>query len=151
VIATLNKGKQLMESRLLARQTFTASLVVVWVFVVILMSARPVHSAPPHDDPVPGSATLDMILNTIIPPRDRIDLARRLLGVTDIPAPPTVAPPELQIGDVQTFWADNVEQDFSFQVNAELVYKTEHVYMFVEVGWDIDRRRSNSRLRRLRT
>jgi hypothetical protein len=39
---------------------------------------------------------------------------------------------------VQTFWADNVEQDFSFQVNAELVYKTEHVYMFVEVGWDID-------------
>lgn len=127
-----------MGSRLLARQTITTSIVVVWVVLLILMSAGPVQSAPPRDEPLPGSATLDMIQNTIIPPRDRIDLARRLLGVTDIPAPPTVAPPELQIGDGQTFWVENVDQDFSFQVDARLVYKTEHVYMFVEVGWDID-------------
>jgi immune inhibitor A len=90
---------------------------------------------PPAQD---GHATLTTMQDTLVPPRDRLDLARRLLGVTDIPAPPTVAPPELAIGTVMTFWADNLSQDRSFQVDAELVYKTEHVYMFVRVGQAVD-------------
>jgi immune inhibitor A len=86
----------------------------------------------------PGGTTLSLIEQTIVPTRDRIDLARRLLGVTDIPAPPTVAPPEHEIGDVVTFWAGNVEDDSSFQLDATLVYKTDHVYMFVENGYNVD-------------
>jgi hypothetical protein len=89
-------------------------------------------------DPPPGGETLHMVQNTLIPPRDRIDLAQRLLGVTNIPEPPTVAPPELEIGHVMSFWADNLDEDFAFEVDAELVYKTDHVYMFVEVGYDTD-------------
>jgi immune inhibitor A len=80
----------------------------------------------------PGDDTLTAIQNVAIPQRDRLDLARRLLGVENIPAPPTVAPPELQIGDEQTFWADNLQDDYAFQVRARLVYSTPHVYMFVE-------------------
>ncbi len=85
-------------------------------------------------DPASGSHSLALLQSTIIPPRDRIDLARRLLGLVDVPAPPTEPPPELALGDVITFWADNLDQDYAFQVEAELVHKTDHVYMFVEVG-----------------
>ncbi len=85
-----------------------------------------------------GEETLALLHNTIMPIRDRLDLARRFLGVTDLPAPPTTAPPEIQVGEVVTFWADNLDRD-SFQVDAEMVYKTEHVYMFVEVGQPVDR------------
>ena len=58
-----------------------------------ILIAAPVQSAPPAQEPAPGSETLNMIQTTIIPPRDRIDLARRLLGVTNIPEPPTTAHP----------------------------------------------------------
>lgn len=97
-------------------------------------TATPVPSGGAHD-----GVTLRLVEDTIIPPRDRIDLARRLLGVTDIPAPPTTPPRELKIGTVLTFWADNLDEDESFQVEAQLVYKTAHVYMFVEVGQKVDR------------
>ncbi|HVO69931.1 MAG TPA: choice-of-anchor J domain-containing protein, partial [Aggregatilineaceae bacterium] len=82
----------------------------------------------------PGDDTLAVVQNTFIPQRDRIDLARRLLGVKDIPEPPSATPPERQVGDEVAFWADNLQDDYSFQVQARLVYKTPHVYMFVEDG-----------------
>ncbi len=107
--------------------------------LLIVAVALPVYGAPPvQDTPPHGSGTLASMEDTLIPSRDRIDLARRLLGITDFPAPPTVAPPELEIGTVRTFWADNVNEDRSFQVDAELVYKTAHLYMFVEVGRPVD-------------
>lgn len=84
-----------------------------------------------------GSESLFLIENTIVPSRDRIDLARRLLGVTNIPEPPTTAPLELSVGDVQSFWVDNLDEDYSFQIDAEMVYKTPHIYMFVEVGQQV--------------
>jgi hypothetical protein len=119
---------------------FSRRIVMVSIVILAILAPvggpRAVRSAPPRWDR--GDETLALAQKTIIPPRDRIDLARRLLGVTDIPAPPTVAPPELEIGDRLTFWADNVEADYAFQVEAELVYKTAHVYMFVEVGLNSD-------------
>jgi hypothetical protein len=89
--------------------------------------------------PKPSDETLALIQNTILPPRDRIDLAKRLLGVTVIPEPPAEPAAEYEVGDVVTFWADNLDEDFEFQVEAELVYETEHIYMFVEVGQEVDR------------
>ena len=86
----------------------------------------------------PGSQTLSELIETDIPPRDRIDLARRLLGLSDVPQPPTVPPPELDLGAVLTFWADNLDEDYALQIDAELVYKTAHLYMFVEVGQAVD-------------
>ena len=85
-----------------------------------------------------GSETLAQLAGVTVPPRDRIDLAQRLLGLSDVPQPPTTAPPELDLGAVVTFWADNLDEDYAFQVDAELVYKTAHVYMFVEVGQPVD-------------
>jgi immune inhibitor A len=102
--------------------------------------AFPAQSPSPTPVPValgPGEDTLAAVQNVIIPQRDRLDLARRLLGVANIPEPPTSAPPELQVGDEMTFWADNLRDDYAFQVQARLVYKTPHVYMFVEDGYEV--------------
>ncbi len=60
------------------------------------------------------------------------------MGVTSFPEPPTSAPPEYEIGDVVTFNAENLEEDQTFQVQAELVFKTPHVYMFFQQGADYD-------------
>lgn len=116
------------------RHRFTSLLAGLLIVVIAATGLGPAHSAQPDQGDV---STLDLVLTTIIPPRDRVDLARRLRGVTSVPAPPTSAP-ELQIGALQTFSAHNLDQDFSFQVQAELVYKTEHIYMFVEVGQPVD-------------
>jgi len=104
-------------------------------------SAGAAQSLTPAPTPIaqsPGTAPSAGLGNTLIPPRDRIDLARRLLGLTVVPQPPSEPPPELPLGSVLTFWADNLDEDYAFQVDAELVYKTPHVYMFVEVGQQID-------------
>ena len=81
-----------------------------------------------------GTETLTQLQDTIIPTRDRLELAQRLLGVTDLPAPPTTAPAEYEIGDIETFAADNLVEDYGFTFKAELVAKTDNVYMFVELG-----------------
>lgn len=80
--------------------------------------------------------TLSQLTGVIIPERDRNDLALRLLGVEEIPDPPESAP-AYEVGDVVTFWADNLDEDYQFQVDARLVYATDHIYMFVEEGVDL--------------
>lgn len=127
-----------------------------WWLVVVLVAAGALMASaqgtvpaaqadylltPPAPTPVAQSsgATPSIGLGeTLIPPRDRIDLARRLLGLTEVPPPPSESPPELPLGSVVTFWADNLDEDYAFQVDAELVYRTPHVYMFVEVGQQVD-------------
>jgi len=115
-----------------------------WLFALaaaaLLLSTASGRGAPARaqDAARPGEDSLAQLSAAVVPPRDRLDLARRLLGVTDIPAPPTVAPPELALGTVETFWADNIDQDRSFQLEAELVYKTPHLYVFVERGQQVD-------------
>lgn len=107
-------------------------------------AAMPRPQGPLGQVPTPVAQTLDdagfaQLTEITIPPRDRIDLARRLLGVSEVPQPPTSPPPELDLGAVVTFWADNLDDDYAFQVDAALVYKTAHVYIFVEVGQPVDR------------
>lgn len=106
-----------------------AVVATLLVSVLGLGSLPPLHAQGPMD----GVETLRMVEDTVVPPRDRIDLARRVLGVTDIPEPPTSAP-ERSVGEVRKFWVDNLDEDYSFQVDAQLVYKTAHVYAYVEVA-----------------
>lgn len=116
-------------------KSYLKKLFMSAVIIAVCLPGVAAAQTPKED---PGEDTLFLIESTVIPPRDRIDLAQRLLGVTEIPEPPTETPPELNVGDVITFWADNLDEDFAFQVDAELVYKTEHIYMFVEEDYDLD-------------
>ncbi|WP_119069020.1 choice-of-anchor J domain-containing protein [Aggregatilinea lenta] len=101
--------------------------------LLLVALALPLSAPFAHADG--DEETLRQLEDTVIPARDRVDLAERLLGVTDIPEPPTSAP-ELQVGDVLTFSADNLDQDYQFEIDARLVYATEHIYMFFEEGYD---------------
>lgn len=87
----------------------------------------------PDDD----SGTLERLRVAIVPSRDRVDLARRLLGVTDIPTPPAV-PRTYNLGDREFFNASGGNNGGTRQVEAELVYVTPSVYVWFEVGTNPD-------------
>ena len=100
----------------------------------------PVFSPPPtiNADPPPevSGEVVAELEHAVIPPRDRYDLASRFLGIDNA----TVTPPgEFQVGDRTSFWVDNDDTGQTVEVQAELIYKTDHVYMFVEVGQTFDR------------
>ncbi|MCJ7823914.1 MAG: immune inhibitor A, partial [Anaerolineales bacterium] len=44
----------------------------------------------------------------------------------------------VQVGTVDTFWASNVDTIENFEVQAEMVYASDHVYFWVEQGVDFD-------------
>ncbi len=97
-------------------------------------------TAPPlvrQLDPVPTD-TLEALESTIVPVNDLRELAMRLTGLTDIPE--TLPPPEepFQVGDQQTFWATNIDNNQNFRVDATLEYVTDHAYFWVEDGVSFD-------------
>ncbi len=112
-----------------------SSLALVMVITALLLGG-PVFAQ--SDPPRLGEETVAMLESTLVPARDRIDLAQRLLGAANIPEPPTTAPAEYEVGDVVSFWADNLDEDAEFQLDAELVYKTPHIYMFFQVGESVN-------------
>jgi len=74
--------------------------------------------------------TLDAINAAEVPPRDQYALAIRLLGIPDAQTP--IDPPEFHLGDVQSFYVNNLDTDETLTVDAELVYIADHVYMWVQ-------------------
>ncbi len=93
-------------------------------FILLLVLVNPAVADPVNDT----AAALDA---AVIPPRDRIDLARRLLDVSEI-APPPAEPPAWALGDVQSFWVTNEFENRTFQVEADLRTIGEHIYFWVE-------------------
>ncbi|MEM6527246.1 MAG: hypothetical protein AAF653_03070, partial [Chloroflexota bacterium] len=104
---------------------------------VVLLLLLPMIAAHAQDTPEPPAyPTVDALNAAVVPPRDQTDLARRLRGVTEIPAPPQ-NPAPLAVGTVDTFRADNSAANTSFEVDAELRMVGEHIYLWVEVGQNI--------------
>ncbi len=92
--------------------------------------------------PVPDTAAeTETLLETAeVPVRDLHELAIRLKGLP--PDTPRVAPsgcaPDCPIGTRRLFHVSNVDTDEQFDIYAVLRYKTDHVYMWVEEGVDVD-------------
>ncbi len=100
--------------------------VVVCALVVLTLP----FSLDAQDAPLP----LDQALNTTpIPVRDRVDLARRLLGVTDIPEPPTSAL-AYQVGAQETFSVNDTTNNRIVNVDATLRVVGEHIYIWVQTN-----------------
>jgi hypothetical protein len=83
--------------------------------------------------------TVIALEQAVIPSRDRVSLARRFLGVTDIPAPPTSAP-ERHLGEEATFFASNLVDDAVFEVTATLRVIGQHIYFWVEDHAEVSNR-----------
>ncbi|MEJ2150862.1 MAG: immune inhibitor A [Chloroflexota bacterium] len=71
-------------------------------------------------------------------PRDRYDLAVRFLGV-DLDSVEPPEPISYEVGDVASFWVEDSDTEEVSQVEAELVYITPHLYVWVEQGVRVDR------------
>ncbi len=90
-----------------------------------------VSSPPAHTDA--------LLREVQVPSNDPIDLAARLrpeLGV--VPEVVNDTPPHYEVGDVISFWVGNSDTDENWQLNAELLVKSEHLYMWGEVGAGVD-------------
>lgn len=91
---------------------------------------------PLYAEPEPDPGTLDALAEAVIPPRDRIDLAQRLLGLETVPPPPQSVR-ERQPGERQTFWATNLFENRPFRVPAVLRATGKHIYLWVQEDVDI--------------
>ncbi len=88
-------------------------------------------------DPAPPEAyeTLASVQSTDIPPSDLHELAIRFRGVSaDTPRQLNQPNPDYPVGTERVFNVSNVDTNEQFQVTAVLVYKTEHVYMWMQKG-----------------
>ncbi len=90
----------------------------------------PIVVAPPSTE---AEETFQAIEAAIIPDADLHELGIRFLGVD--PETPRVASttnPDYPVGTEREFQVSNVDTDEQFTIIATLVYKTAHVYMWVE-------------------
>jgi immune inhibitor A len=87
----------------------------------------------------PEFPTLVELANEPIPPRDRLELAERLRGVTDIPAPP-VDPPDRRVGEQAPFHVSNSSEGYTREITATLQVVGEHIYLWVENGANVSQR-----------
>jgi len=106
-----------------------------------ILEATPTLPPTIEVTPIPqvGMETWELLERTEVPVRDLIALTKRLKHVEE-PIPEIVreSPPEYEIGDEEIFWVSNVDTDEHFQITAELLYATPHLYMWVEEGVDVD-------------
>ncbi len=96
----------------------------------------PRPTAPASDT---GSETERSLRDVNVPERDLRKLAMQLRpGVGDIPEVVNATPPAFEVGDVETFRVNNVDDNRHFEIEAELRYETPHLYMWVEKGQRVD-------------
>lgn len=90
--------------------------------------------ASPTLAPIPTTTAADE-LTSELPPRNRYDLALRYLGIGEAATPESTS---YEIGDVIPFWVSNDDTNQTVEVDAELVYVADNVYMWVEEGMRYD-------------
>jgi hypothetical protein len=99
----------------------------------------PVIVTTPVPTPLPGAEdTLQTLEDELAPENDLRELTTRLLGVADIPETVSDTPADHPLGAELVFNASNADTHDEFTLTAELVYKTENVYFFVEKGVSVD-------------
>jgi immune inhibitor A len=87
-------------------------------------------------------ASATALASAEVPVRDLRSLAIRLRGVRpDVPQAISDVSPDYEVGTVRSFKVHDDDSQETFLVEAELRYKTEHLYMWVERGVGIEQSR----------
>jgi hypothetical protein len=89
-------------------------------------------AAPASADETVLFPTVDALETTFIPPRDRIDLARRLRRVSQFPTPPS-EPPAYALGDRAVFYVGGGDASGTQPVEAELRAIGRQIALWVDV------------------
>jgi len=104
-----------------------------------LLEPTPIFEATPEPGgSLDSSETLQILEEEIVPINDPRDLAFRLEGKENIPETVEGPAEPFQVGEVQEFWASNVDTNENFKVTATLRYVTDHLYFWIENGVDYD-------------
>ena len=80
------------------------------------------------------TGTLKVLENAIVPVNNLIDLSERLKGEENIPSTLVAPASPFVVGNQQSFWVSNVDNDENRQISATLRYVTPHVYFWIEDG-----------------
>ncbi len=99
-------------------------------------SATQWPDARPEPAPPQAEEMRRALAAALVPVADPVELAGRLAGVTDIPRVLAETADPIALGTVERFWVSNEDSGEHFQVSAELVYATPHVYLWIEQGVD---------------
>src|ERR1041385_6705719 len=110
--------------------------IVSLLVVAVALWIAPANSALAQSDSA-GSATLDKLRQTVIPARDPVDLGKRLLHIT-APLPTPSQPKRYQVGDTETFTAEDNDHNTLLTISEKLVYITPHVYMWFQSDYTPD-------------
>lgn len=97
--------------------------------------------APALAAPAPAGtlATDAQLAEVIIPPRDLRDLALRLRpDVTAVPLVVQEQAPDYPVGTQLRFWVHDLQTSANHEITAQLLYKTDVAYVWVEVGQPYD-------------
>lgn len=95
---------------------------------------EPTPQAIPSD-PLPSEAdeTLDALRSSELPGADLHELGVRFLDVPEDTARTiSTVNPDYPVDTQREFSVSNVDADLQFEIDATLIYKTDHVYMWVE-------------------
>ncbi len=80
-------------------------------------------------------STADQLAKVTVPPRDLRDLTLRLNPkINEIPQVVNSKIPDYQVGDQLSFWVHNLDTTSNISITAQLVYKTDVAYVWVEAG-----------------
>ncbi|MGH2457371.1 MAG: hypothetical protein ACRDIY_00715 [Chloroflexota bacterium] len=102
---------------------------------VTVAPATPTSTAPARA--IPTAAAAEPVIPTP-PPRDLVDLQKRLRASSPAVAQPTKGPPpDYSVGLDQTFWVANQITSRYFKMRARIVAKTPHAYWYVQDGSDL--------------
>lgn len=105
-------------------------------------AGTPLPPTPAPPLPAEANETLDALAAAQVPDANLHDLAVRFMGVpASTPRQAATTNPDYAIGTRHTFNVSDVDTDEQFEITAVLVYKTAHVYMWVEEGVNVDERR----------
>ena len=77
---------------------------------------------------------LRLLASVVVPEADPIFLVEQLQGVIDPPRVLAESAAPIPVGAVHTFWVQNEDTTEYFQIEADMVYDTPHVYFWVEQG-----------------
>jgi len=111
-----------------------------------LTPVSPITPAAPDQPSTISAPVVDVAEETLaalreaqVPISDLHELAIRFLDVpADTPRTLDTPPPDYPVGYRRLFNVSNVDDDEQFEIHAIMIYKTPHVYMWVEEGVRVD-------------
>ncbi len=117
------------------------ALLLTLLLGVAPLTAQPAEPSPSLRRSGDKPDTLSALAVAQAPPRDRVELARRVIGLVEQPPTALAAPstaPDWQPGDLLSFNVTNEQENRRFEVEASLRASGEHAWLWVEAGVDVD-------------